>query len=260
MNFKTEKRMSTEGKKILKGRFSYFLSKVAPKNTKIKIGLKNGIEFIVRAKTMDKSILKEVWITKIYDKYGIKVEKGDTVIDIGAQIGFFSIYAAELSKTGKVYAFEPFIENFQMLEKHKLINKKENLFVYNVGVSDKEGRQTLYLSPDNNTGGHSLHLKTDDNNKKIEIQTIRLNDFCEKENISTIDFLKLDCEGAEFDILKSNEGILANVDKIIMECHPYENNTVDDMVKLLERNGFSILSDVNSYITGVTMLYARKMK
>lgn len=260
MNSKIEKRMSAEGKKILKGRFPYFLSKVAPKNTKINIGLKNGLQFIVRAKTMDKSILKEVWITKIYDKYGIRVEKGDTVIDIGAQIGFFSIYAAELSQTGNVYAFEPFIENFQMLENHKKINKKDNLFVYNVGVSDKEGAQTLYLSPDNNTGGHSLYLKKNDSNKKIEIQTIRLNDFCEKEQLLKIDFLKLDCEGAEFDILKSNEAILAKVDKIIMECHPYDDNTVDDMVKLLERNGFSILSDVNSSVTGVTMLYASKVK
>lgn len=250
--------MAQQGKGILKCRFEYLLSKIAPMNSNITINLKNGLKFIVRARTMDKSVLKEVWIKNIYDKYNIKVEKGDTVIDIGAHIGIFSIYASEISQTGKVYAFEPFIENYKRLENHKIINKKENLFTYNLGVSDKEGIQTLYLSPDNNTGGHSLHLKTQ-SEKKIEIHSIRLMDFCNKEKINRIDFLKMDCEGAEFDILMSDEHILQKVNKIIMECHPFNDNSVLNMIQLLERNGFKVLSDSNNDTTGVTMLYARKV-
>lgn len=249
--------MAQQGKGILKGRFAYLLSKIAPMNSNITIHLKNGLKFIVRARTMDKSVLKEVWIKNIYDKHDIKVEKGDTVIDIGAHVGMFSIYASEISQTGNVYAFEPFIENFQRLEKHKIINNKKNLFIYNKGVSDKEGIQTLYLSPDNNTGGHSLHLKTE-SEKKIDIHTIRLTDFCNNEKIDRIDFLKMDCEGAEFDILKSDETILQKVKKIIMECHPYNDNTVENMIRLLERNGFKVVRESNSTPSGVEMLYAKK--
>lgn len=250
--------MSEQGKGILKGKIAYQLSKIAPKNTNITIRLKNGLKFIVRARTMDKSVLKEVWLRNIYNKYGITVEKGDTVIDIGGHIGLFSVYAAEMSQTGKVYAFEPFKDNFKRLENHKLINKKDNLFVYNKGISDKEGIQTLYLSPDNNTGGHSLHPENSENVNKVEIETIRLNDFCTKENIDRIHFLKLDCEGAEYEILFSDETILQKVDKIIMECHPFQEKTVDHMIELLERNNFTVIRELNNTSIGIEMLYARK--
>lgn len=244
-------------KGILKGKFAYHLSKIAPMNFNIPIKLVNGLKYIVRARTMDRSVIKEVWIKNIYNQYGVKVNKGDTVVDIGAHIGVFSIYAAELSETGKVYAFEPYLDNYRRLENHKLINNKNNLFIYNKGISDREGKQTLYLSPDNNTGGHSLHLKNH-SNKKTEIQTITLSGFCDREKIYKIDFLKIDCEGAEFEILKTDETILQKVNKIVMECHPYENNTVDDIIRLLERNGFKVIRESNDSPSGIEMLYAMK--
>lgn len=241
---------------VLKGKFKYHLSKLAPTNTNITIALKNGLKFIVRARTMDRSVLKEVWIKEIYNKHGICVEKGDTVVDIGGHIGVFSVYAAHLSETGKVIAFEPFIENFKRLEQHKKINDKKNLFVYNKGVSSTTGVQTLHLSPDDNTGGHSLHLKTQSDNT-IDIETVNLISFCETEKIDKIDFLKLDCEGAEFEIIKSSEAILSKVAKIIMECHPFADNTVDDMIEILERNGFTIIRESN-HIGGIEMLYCKR--
>jgi len=244
-------------KEILKNIIAYQLSKVAPKNFKILINLKNGIKYIVRARTMDRSVIKEVWLENIYANNDIKVEKGDTVIDIGAHIGVFSIYAAELSQTGKVYAFEPFIDNFAMLEKHKAINKKDNLLVYNKGVSNTSGTQTLYLSPDNNTGGHSLHLKNF-SSKTIDIKTVTLKSFCDTERIDKIDFLKMDCEGSEFEIIQSDESILQRVNKLIMECHPYNGNTVQKMVSTLETNGFKVTRKSNNSPEGIEMLYAIK--
>jgi|TARA_B110000238_G_scaffold14253_1_gene13866 precorrin-6B methylase 2 len=70
-------------------------------------------------------VFKEVWLKNIYEKNKIVVEEGDLVIDIGAHIGIFSTYAAELNKTGKIYAFEPFKDNFKRLEMHKEINCKK---------------------------------------------------------------------------------------------------------------------------------------
>jgi FkbM family methyltransferase len=240
----------------LKGKFKYQLSKILPLNVNVKISLRNGLKFVVRARTMDRSVLKEVWIKEIYDKHGVKVEKGDTVVDIGGHIGIFSIYAAHLSETGKVYAFEPFIENFKRLEDHKKINHKENLIAYNKGVAETDGKQTLFLSPDKNTGGHSMHLKNQ-SERKVEIETINLIKFCDENKIDKIDFLKLDCEGAEFDILKGSEAILNRVKKVIMECHPYGENTCDKMVAMLEKNGFNVIRESN-HIGGIEMLYCKR--
>jgi FkbM family methyltransferase len=189
---------------------------------------------------MDRTVVKEVFMEEIYDKHRIKVEKGDTVLDIGAHIGVFGVYAAAISKTGIVYSFEPFIDNFKMLEAHKEINNCFNLKSFNDGVGDKKGKQTLFLSPDNNTGGHSLVLKTHSENK-VEITTVSQSEFCEEEKINKIDFLKLDGEGVEFNILEKNEAILKRVNKIIMECQPFAENTVDKMIKLLDHNNFSVI-------------------
>lgn len=251
--------MDQQNKNIFKGKLGYHLSKLAPKNYPIRINLTNGLSFIVRSRTMDRSVVKEVWLKNIYNKHGIKVEKGDTVIDIGAHIGVFSVYAAELSQTGKVYAFEPFTENYKALENHKAINKKDNLLIFNTGISNKDGAQTLHLSADNNTGGHSLHLKND-STRTVEIQTTTLSGFCEREKINKIDFLKLDCEGAEFEILKSSEPVLKIVNKIVMECHPYGNETVDGVVKILENNGFAVKRESDNFPNGIEMLYAIKKK
>jgi len=245
----------------LKGTLKYHLSKIAPKNSDVCIELKNGLKYIVRARTMDRTVFKEVWIRNFYDKYDIRVEEGDTVLDVGAHIGVFSIYAAEMSKTGKVYAFEPFSENFKKLENHKKINNKNNLFVFNKGVHGTEGTKTLYLAPDKNTGAHTMFFKDHYKNNpddRVDIETITLKGFCDRENIDKIDFLKMDCERAEFDIFKADESILQRVDKIVMECHPYEDNTVDWMVSMLENNGFKVIRESNDQPLGVEMLYARK--
>lgn len=244
---------------MLKSKLGYHWSKLAPFGKDVKINLKNGLKFVVRAKTMDRSVVKEVWLQNIYNQHGINVSEGDTVVDIGAHIGVFSVYAADRSKTGQVYAFEPFIENFKRLDRHKTINSKTNLNIFNQGVSNIDGTQTLFLSPDNNTGGHSLHLKNESDNK-VEIQTITLPKFCDDHQIEKIDFLKLDCEGAEFDILKSNEAILDRVDKMVLECHPYEDNTVQSMITLLEKNNFKVLREAEDKGDSTQMLYAKKKK
>lgn len=238
---------------ILAGKYKYHLSKLLPKNTNVTIKLKNGLKFIVRARTMDRSVLKEVWLREIYNKHGITVDKGDTVIDIGGHIGLFSVYAAKRSQTGKVFAFEPFVENYTRLEQHKQMNQCQNLEVINKGVDSTSGIKTLFLSPDKNTGGHSLHLKNQ-SERKVEIETVNLEEFCNQNQITTIDFLKLDCEGAEFEIVKSSESVLSRVKKIVMECHPYGDHSCDEMVFILQKNGFKVIRESN-FIGGIEMLY-----
>ena len=243
-------------KKIIRGKLNYQLLKIFPKNYNLMVSLNNGIRFILRSRTMDRTVLKEVWVREIYNRHGICVEKGDTVLDVGGHIGIFSVYSAFRSQTGMVYVFEPFIENFERIEKHAQMNHLNNVKAFHKGVTAKTGEMTLFLSPDNNTGGHSMHLKNE-SEQRIKIQTVNLKEFCTEQKIKTIDFLKMDCEGAEFEILNGDKSILKKVKKIIMECHPYEDNTCDSMVALLEESGFSVAREGDT-IGGVEMLYAIK--
>ena len=242
---------------MLKNKIGYHWSKLAPFGSDVKIKFKDGTLFKVRARTMDRSVVKEVFLKEIYNQHGISIEAGDTVLDIGGHIGVFNVYASQKAKKGKVYSFEPFSENFERLEMHAKINQLTNVSCINKGVSSVSGKQILNLSPDNNTGGHSLHLKTE-TDKKVEIDTITLADFYEQEGITKVDFLKLDCEGAEFDIVKGNLDKIKEIERIILECHPYGDNTVDEMIELLEEIGFDVKSEKDEKGDKVQMLYARR--
>lgn len=242
---------------MLKNKIGYHWSKIAPFGKNVRLTLTNGTKFIVRARTMDRSVVKEVWLQNIYDQYGISVEENDTVLDIGGHIGVFNVYAAQKAPKGKVYSFEPFSENFERLKMHASINHLKNVKLINKGVAATSGKQTLNLSPDNNTGGHSMFLKTE-SDKKVEIETISLEDFYREEGIEKVDFLKLDCEGAEYDIIQHNEEKIKAIERIILECHPHGDKTVDQMIATLERLGFDVKSEKDTKGDKVQMLYARK--
>ena len=83
-------------------------------------------------------IMKEVWLKNVYDQFGVKVEDGDLVIDIGAHIGIFSTYAAEKNKSGKIFSFEPFHDNFKRLKFHKNLNNKSNIKILILGIAYKK--------------------------------------------------------------------------------------------------------------------------
>jgi FkbM family methyltransferase len=237
---------------VLKNKIGYHLSKILPRNTILSMPLINGLKIFVRARTADRMIFKEIFIEEIYNKYNIEIEEGDTVVDIGANIGIFSVYASNKVGKGKVYAFEPFKENYKILCKQIHLNNLANVFPHNLGVSSITGEQSLFLSP-TNTGGHSI--KFDQGASSVLIKTITLAQFCNSNNLPRIDFLKIDCEGSEFEILEASPQILNSVKKLVMECHPYKDKSVEDMIELLEKHHFKVIVEDCNH-ENIKMLYA----
>lgn len=244
---------------MIKNKLIYHFSKIAPYGKQLTIKLNNGIKCNIRSKTMDKAVLKEVWITNLYGKHSFDIKEKDVVVDIGAHIGMFAIYAAHKAKNGKVISFEPFIKNYELLESNAKINNLKNLKTQNVAVGKKNGQQRLYLSPDNNTGGHSLYLKTENNDSFVDIPTISYNSMIENYKLDKIDYLKLDCEGAEYDILfNASKQAISKIEKIVMECHPHKDNTKEKMIEFLKDSGFELIID-NSAQTTELMIYAKRI-
>jgi FkbM family methyltransferase len=178
--------------------------------------------------------------TKLFKKY-IKENMG--VIDIGANIGYYSLLAAKLvGKNGKVYAFEPETANYKMLLKNIEINGYKNIVSEQKALSNKNGKTNLFLSKVN-CGEPSfckLNISTDDG--FIEVETIRLDDVIKD---TRIDFIKMDVQGAEGLVLEGAENILKNNNlKIMMEFWPAGlSNMGTDPQRLLtklQQNGFKI--------------------
>ncbi|MFA6073340.1 MAG: FkbM family methyltransferase [Candidatus Woesearchaeota archaeon] len=226
------------------------------KNQKIIYELRNGIKYSVRGGTCDRGIINEIWIEKYYTPFGFKINEKDIIVDVGAQIGIFSVYAASIAKKGKVYSLEPMPENFEMLKINSKLNKLKNIIPINYALSDKNGKETMFLD-DLNTGGHSLvnSGKTWSKNK-INIQSMSFDKFVTSHKIKKIDFLKMDCEGSEYKIFfNASNATLKKIQKISMEYHNLdENRNVQKLKIFLEKNNF----EVRVMTKPCPMLYATK--
>ena len=164
-------------------------------------------------------------INEVYEPFETKIvkkeiKKGDVVLDIGANIGYYTLIFAKLvGEEGKVFAFEPDPTNFSLLKKNVEMNSYKNVVLIQKAVSNKTGKARLYLSEDN-MGDHRIY-DSHDGRKFIEIETISLDDYFKDYN-GKIDFIKMDIQGAEggaiqgmFNLLKKNNNV-----KIITEFWP----------------------------------------
>lgn len=210
---------------------------IATHKTPARVILKNGIRFESNA-----IYWPDVWsifYQGMYTPHYLPIERNDVVVDIGANIGVFSVYAATRTHCA-VYAIEPFPGNFAGLEQNLRANRLHNAIPLRFAVSNKSGT-VLFLD-----SGASQHhrLKTvvpDITEKYIEVPSITLQDFMDCHQIKQIDFLKMDCEGAEEAILLSTpKAYLQRVRKIAMEFHDHLTQLKhDELRKLLEEAGFT---------------------
>ena len=172
-----------------------------------------------------------------------EIKKGDVVLDLGANIGYYTLIFAKLvGKRGKVFAFEPDPTNFSLLKKNVEINGYKNVELVQKAVSNKTGKIKLYLCEDNK-GDHRIY-NSHDGRQSIEIEAIRLDDYFKNYN-GAVDFIKMDIQGAEggaiqgmFNLLKKN-----NV-KIITEFWPIGLKRFgidsEECLKLLIEFGFKL--------------------
>jgi FkbM family methyltransferase len=150
-----------------------------------------------------------------------EVGQGDIVLDIGANIGYFSLLFARLvGREGRVFAFEPDPGNFSLLKKNVGMNKYDNVTLLRAAVSDANGTTKLYLHECNTM--HTIHA-LGEGRDWVDVDTVRLDDFSHDGYDRRVDFVKMDIEGAEglairgmLSLLQSNVGI-----KVLTEFNPF---------------------------------------
>jgi FkbM family methyltransferase len=204
----------------------------------------NGYRICVRSrristKIADLAMAWEVFNDNVYDYYAIRED--DVVVDVGGHIGSFTIKAAINCAKGKVFTFEPTPETFETLKEN--VKDLKNVHVFNAAVSDFTGTQQLYLA-DDNPAENSLFRKTD---KHIDVELITMHDFFLIHQISRVNLLKIDCEGAEYNIVTNSIEELKNkVEKIVMEVHEPKyfgipsRHSIQSLIHILESANFRV--------------------
>lgn len=212
--------------------------------------LRDGSKYLLRAGSNDRNIFNEIMVHKLYNPAGFEIKNGDVVVDIGAHIGIFSIFASK--NAIKVYSFEPFPENFHLLCENIRANQKKNIMTMNKAVSLVSGKRNLFVDIENR-GGHSFYSNVGRKKSHILVETISLEDFFTQQQITKVDFLKMDCEGEEYEILfNCPSDLLSKIKKISMEYHyigyVYNFATLE---LFLKKNGFKVKA-----LKRISMLYA----
>jgi FkbM family methyltransferase len=137
------------------------------------------------------------------------LKEGDVVLDIGANIGYMSLFFAQcVGTSGKVYAFEPEQENYQALLANIALNSAQNIMPQRQAATDVEKMLKLYLAQDN-FGAHSTVFNDETlTDKYEEIQGAPLDTFVQKNQLDKIALVKIDVEGAEYEVLQGMKQIL----------------------------------------------------
>jgi FkbM family methyltransferase len=172
-------------------------------------------------------------------EYG-PVKRFRTIVDIGAHIGTFGIYAAQSCPEARIFCYEPEARNFELLNYNIRQNKlKGHITAYNSAVASTVGQRQLAV-------GHSLSnsfyiVPNGANHQSVQCTT--LEDILEDHDLDSIDLLKMNCEGAEYEILETcSDDILRQIQNIRLEYHNLDSGerSGESLKRFLISKGYRI--------------------
>lgn len=173
----------------------------------------------------------------------------DSFLDIGANVGIYTLLAASQIKYGSIYSFEAVPKNYQRLETNLALNKLNQVKSFAIAVSDFFGSLTLNLAE----GDSMAFITQEETHNTIRVQTNTLDNLLQNQPLNQLTLGKLDIEGAEILALKGATSLLK-------QQYPYVwileiNNSVNkfgyqkqDIVNLLQDYGYGLYSydaDIN---------------
>ena len=235
-------------------------------------------------------IYYEIFEDLTYLKHGIRISEGDVIVDIGANIGLFSLFAGLHFPGVKIYSFEP------IAPVHELLRANLDLYnldaqAFNFGFADVETEAIFQYYPNSTvlsgrygSEEEKLNVKTYIENQQtqdklnlteleieelveervqseeVKCQLKRLSDVMRELSIDQIDLLKIDVEKSERDVIRGIDAAdWAKIKQVVIEIHDV-GTTLQEVKGILEEEGFEVVVDQDAILTGTNIynLYAQK--
>jgi FkbM family methyltransferase len=179
-------------------------------------------------------ILKEIYIDKWYEPYLIG-KKDMVIFDVGAHIGLTAEYLSRFAKT--IWALEPDKENFDCLLANIKQNKLDKVKPLQVALTNNDGKVKFYKG-----GQNSAHNILGGQGEPVEVEAWTFDTLFKKTGVKRVNLLKLDIEGAEFEVLgglpfKRNA---SKIDMIMGETHTWAGRNINQVFWALKDNGFKV--------------------
>lgn len=160
---------------------------------------------------------RQIYLFDLYEKSTLlqlaKLTRPDMVaLDVGANIGFYTLSLARLCKEGTVHAFEPNPAVFSKLEQHVALNRAENIVLNPFGLAERQRKETLFFG-DSNTGTGNIFEKKE---HAVEIELQRLDDYVRSRSFTSLDVVKVDVEGCEQAFWAGAQETMSSFHKLIL--------------------------------------------
>lgn len=221
----------------------------------------HGMPIVVWA---NESIGRRIILSGRFEESEIKhfeefIDEGSVCLDVGANIGTHAIVMGRLAgANGKVYAFEPNRGNSLLIEMNTVLNKLKNVFVVRRPVSDRSGLTMIKAPGDRDSSLDYYVSKGSDSPSAVftAIESVTIDDFCNSLEILP-NFVKIDVEGAEFEVLKGAHGLLSNsanccvMVEVVEEYLNRFGNTVLGMCEFMSDIGFHAYAKRNNKLVKV---------
>jgi len=222
--------------KDAKERIRYF-----PKQKTVEVNNSYKMRLNPREEGIDRDLFiyrkREPLSTDFLIKSGI-LNQGSNTLEAGANIGYYALLEWRLVKpSGTIYAAEPVTNNFKNLMYNIKLNKPNKILPFKIAFGEKEKKSTIYLSKLSNW----CTLNKENIQHQIGSETVKvttIDKFC--KNKPKIDFIRMDVEGYEYEIMKGATETLKTNIKIQMEVHPLSIKNLEDFLDILKQNNLHI--------------------
>lgn len=256
--------------------------------------LPNGMEIAYQSRAEVEFFFHDIFEKQIYIRHGIDLKDGDCVFDIGANIGFFTLFAHLRARNIRIYAFEPAPPLFAILSEN-VARHGVNARLFNTGISDRSRTASFTFYP-NSSGMSSFYA--DEQEERAALNAIMRNqlqqgvagmdrlmrhadallderlkavnyecrlrtisEIMREENVGVIDFLKIDVQKSELDVLR---GIATDdwqkIRQIIIEVHDLDGR-LNEITGMLQRNGYAVAIEQDDHYENSILynLFARRL-
>ena len=187
-------------------------------------------------------------MNKILPEY-IPINKKAIIFDVGANVGDYSSNLASIYTNSFIYSFEPNVNTFSLLKKN--VGTVKNIIPINIGLSDVKKETEIFTYLDDLNSEHAslykevfIDLHKDKSITSVKISLGILDEFCSNYKIDCIDFLKIDTEGHEIDVLK---GGLQMINEGKIKIIQFEFNEMNIISRVFLKDFYHILKDYRIY-------------
>jgi len=182
------------------------------------------------------------------------INKDWVCLDIGANIGYYTLLLSKLARNGKIYSFEPNSTNFQLLNLNVYINDFQNVITNQIALSNENNYQNFKITKDSAFASFK-NTERSEVIDEVKVKTKKLDDYIQEKEIKKIDFIKIDVEGAEKLVLDGAQNILqALKPKIIL------TELCEDNLRPFNENGVSITNFLKNFNYSPFSLSNSKLK